>query len=79
MGYSVFTGSPMRPSQEPDPLFSPKFPLIEAHELFRFPPKSQDEKVVAERKWREGLRPAVAQKACDIGLFSDDANQKELF
>jgi hypothetical protein len=58
---------------------SEKFPLIEAHHLFRFPPKAQDEKVVAERKWREGLKAPVAQKACDIGLFSDDANQEELF
>jgi hypothetical protein len=38
-----------------------------------------DQKTVAERKWKEGLKPAVAQKPCDVGLFSDDANQKELF
>ena len=47
--------------------------------LLALPDKATDDKVVAERKWREGLKAPVAQKACDVGLFSDDANQKELF
>ncbi len=37
-----------------------------------------DQKVVAERKWQAGLKPAKPQKACDIGLFSDDAAQLDL-
>jgi len=34
-----------------------------------------DHRTVAERKWRAGLKPAKPQKACDHGLFSDDAAQ----
>ena len=43
--------------------------------LQRFP---ADAKVVAERKWAAGLKPAKPQQPCDIGLFSDDANQLDL-
>ena len=38
-----------------------------------------DEKTVAERKWRDGLKPNKPQAACDVGLFSDDSKQNELF
>lgn len=37
-----------------------------------------DQKTVAERKWREGAKPSRPQKPCDIGLFSDDADQLDL-
>ncbi len=37
-----------------------------------------DQKTVAERKWRAGLKPAKPQEPCDIGLFSDDADQLDL-
>lgn len=39
---------------------------------------ADDQKVVAERKWRAGLKPAKPQKPCDVGLFSDDAAQLDL-
>jgi hypothetical protein len=45
----------------------------------RLPAKSTDEKTVAERKWRDGLKPNKPQAACDVGLFSDDSKQDELF
>lgn len=45
----------------------------------RLAPKAQDEKTVAERKWREGIKPPVAQKPCDEGLFGDSHLQRELF
>ena len=37
-----------------------------------------DQKTVAERKWRAGLKPAKPQKSCDVGLFSDDADRLDL-
>lgn len=40
--------------------------------------KATDEKTVAERKWRSGLKPRKPQRACDVGLFSDDADQIKL-
>jgi len=46
--------------------------LIELNSL------AADQKTVAERKWRAGLKPAKPQRACDIGLFSDDAAQLDL-
>jgi hypothetical protein len=44
--------------------------------LARFP---QDAKTVAERKWQAGLKPAKPQQPCDVGLFSDDMDQVEMF
>jgi len=35
-------------------------------------------KSLAQRKSDAPLRPAKAQQPCDIGLFSDDMNQREL-
>jgi hypothetical protein len=42
-------------------------------------PRAQDEKTVADRKWSAPLKPPVAQKPCDTGLFSDDSKQTEMF
>lgn len=41
-------------------------------------PRSVDEKTVAERKWRQGLKPAKPQQPSDVGLFSDDKDQLDL-
>jgi hypothetical protein len=38
-----------------------------------------DQKVVAERAWRAPSKAPAAQAACDVGLFSDDAKQADLF
>jgi len=40
--------------------------------------RERDEKIVAERKWQSGLRPAKPQLPADIGLFSDEASQLDL-
>lgn len=40
--------------------------------------KAADEREVATRMWRMGLRPTKPQKPLDVGLFSDDADQKDL-
>jgi hypothetical protein len=37
-----------------------------------------DHKIVAERKWRDGLRPKAPQLPCDVGLFGDDHLQLDL-
>jgi hypothetical protein len=44
-----------------------------------FNPRNVDEKTVAERQWRKPLLPAAEQKPCDVGLFSDDSKQGDLF
>lgn len=41
--------------------------------------QAADEKVVAERQWRSPLKVPAPQQPCDIGIFSDDMLQKELF
>jgi hypothetical protein len=41
-------------------------------------PRAADEKTVAERKWRTGLKPRKPQEPCDVGLFSDEAAQLDL-
>jgi hypothetical protein len=46
--------------------------------MFRFD-RAKDEKTVAERKWLAPIKPAKAQQPCDIGLFSDDMDQVEMF
>lgn len=38
-----------------------------------------DEKTVAERQWDAPNLAPKPQKPCDIGLFSDDSKQTELF
>lgn len=38
-----------------------------------------DQKTTADRKWSAPLKPPAVQKPCDVGLFSDDANQGEMF
>ena len=38
-----------------------------------------DQRVVAERRWRERTQARVAQAPCDHGLFSDDAKQADMF
>ena len=42
-------------------------------------PHAADEKTIAERKWQAPLKPKAEQKACDLGLFSDDSKQIDLF
>lgn len=39
---------------------------------------ADDQRTIAERQWRAGLKPAKPQRACDHGLFSDDAAQLDL-
>jgi len=39
---------------------------------------ADDQRVVAERKWRERKLAPKAQLPCDIGLFSDDHLQLDL-
>ena len=41
-------------------------------------PTGQDEKTIAERKWRAPLRASANQLPADVGLFSDDADQLDL-
>jgi hypothetical protein len=41
-------------------------------------PRATDEKTVAERKWQAGLKPRKPQEACDVGLFSDEADKLDL-
>ncbi len=45
---------------------------------FGLPPLASDQKTVAERKWRAGMKPRKEQKPMDIGLFSQDADQLDL-
>jgi hypothetical protein len=37
--------------------------------------RADDERIVAERKWKAGLKPTKSQKPCDHGLFGDEARQ----
>lgn len=37
-----------------------------------------DQKTIAERKWQAPSKAPKPQKACDIGLFSDEASQLDL-
>jgi hypothetical protein len=39
---------------------------------------SQDQKTVAERKWRERKLAPKPQQQCSIGLFSDDSKQTDM-
>lgn len=40
--------------------------------------QSADQRTAAEREWRAPLKPPAPQKPCDVGLFSDDADQLDL-
>lgn len=62
-----------RPS-EPD-LFTQR----EAEGQMRMPGLKVEDDRLAQRKSDEPLKPGVAQKPMDIGLFSDEAKQTELF
>ena len=42
-------------------------------------PKNEDERTLAQRQWLASLRPKQEQRACDVGLFSDEHKQAELF
>ena len=46
--------------------------------LIPLPPLATDQKTMAEREWCSPHKARAAQKACDIGLFSDDASQLDL-
>jgi hypothetical protein len=41
-------------------------------------PLAQDQKTLAERRWRSVSRPSAPQLPCDHGLFSDEALQLDL-
>ena len=47
-------------------------------EIFGLNRLATDQKTVAERKWQTPKLAPKPQKAMDIGLFSDDANQLDL-
>jgi hypothetical protein len=40
--------------------------------------QATDEKTLAERQWREGLKPAKAQLPMDVGMFGDEHLQLDL-
>ncbi len=42
-------------------------------------PLATDQKTIAERQWRAGLKPSTPQQPLDTGLFGDDARQIDLF
>jgi hypothetical protein len=58
---------------------TPQAPPLSGMSALGLNPRSVDEKTVAERKWTAPLKPKAEQKACDVGLFSDDSKQTELF
>ena len=37
--------------------------------------RADDERIVAEREWKAGLKPTKPQEPCDHGLFGDEARQ----
>lgn len=51
---------------------------MRAPALFTLNPLATDQRTLAERKWRGGLKPPKPQKPCDIGLFSDEAAQLDM-
>ena len=40
--------------------------------------RADDERIVAEREWKAGLKPTKPQEPCDRGLFGDEARQLDL-
>ena len=53
--------------------------MTDAPQLIPLRALADDQKIVAERAWRAPSKARVAQVACDVGLFGDDAKQAELF
>lgn len=43
-----------------------------------FRPLNEDERQLAEQRWRARMLAPSNQKPCDIGLFSDDMRQLDL-
>jgi hypothetical protein len=41
--------------------------------------RNVDEKTVAQRKWQAPKLAPKPQQPCDVGLFSDDSKQQNLF
>ncbi|MES2166601.1 MAG: hypothetical protein V4458_06150 [Pseudomonadota bacterium] len=41
-------------------------------------PTQNDQAVVAQRRAASPLKPKVPQRPCDVGLFSDEADQLDL-
>jgi hypothetical protein len=39
---------------------------------------ADDERELAEREWKAGLKPSKPQEACDHSLFGDEAKQLDL-
>jgi hypothetical protein len=58
---------------------TPQVPAMPSMTALGLNPRAVDEKTVAERKWTAPLKPKAEQRACDLGLFSDDSKQTELF
>ena len=46
--------------------------------MIQLNPIAQDQRTLAERKWRAPTKPNKPQKPCDVGLFSDDHLQLDL-
>lgn len=46
---------------------------------FKEPAKAANEKTVAERQWSKPKLAPKPQQPCDVGLFSDDSKQTDLF
>lgn len=44
-----------------------------------FNPLASDQKTIAERQWQASSKAPAPQQAYDVGLFSDDSKQTELF
>lgn len=40
--------------------------------------RAADQRTVAERRWRDGLKSKAPQQPCDVGLFSDSPRQLDL-
>ena len=40
--------------------------------------RADDERIVAEREWKAGLKATKPQEPCDHGLFGDEARQLDL-
>jgi hypothetical protein len=40
--------------------------------------RADDQRTVAEREWKAGLKPSKPQEPCDHGLFGDEVRQLDL-
>jgi hypothetical protein len=52
--------------------------VVMPHKTMTLNRLAADQKTVAERKWRAPAKPSRPQAPCDIGLFSDEADQLDL-